>query len=595
MNIIEQRIRMYVQKLLISEAGGNKSGYDIRIPGTMLIGEPEDGIKRWRVERINQQAIAAGCQRGFLIIATKRPKFKTNDSLLMNDIVNTIKTIETYKNFYGDDYRIILSNPVERGKRKIYAAWLVDLRTAPPENYFAKLLKKLQDIQKQSVYQEYQKFEKYAIGSTDVIDQSRAIAWTTAIKKYLSYIEKKNPAGYSRYFPTSSFDPIAVIPDFTGMNRIKIPDEAEAGDNVYTTPKQINIDYAWKEANNFEESSFKGDGIISTDPITGITTLTPVKGRLDIMAYFSQYEDPIHGTFTGDFINGAPAKGVFSLSMSDYTGGESGDFLVTNVNQMTQFDGTVKSTTLIISAEDKNPIPRVSVELISGKAYYGTGGDNPTDDETSTYDMFGSFFEGTFKNSLPDNGLYNTRTYPSKTYTAAAQVINGKYIKLAKPVTYPFTTPVTGQIFYQIEDNPDYVYTWLVNKNAWAQVKTSIHAKFINGLITPAGFEKWINYITDPTTIAKLSAKFDKGTNYVTLKANTPIDVYNKAGKKNTYDPSKDARGTKLEWTGKKTTNNNTDWYEVLMKHPNGEWMPDGYWIRASDILPGSDKLIYKN
>ena len=83
MNIIEQRIRMYVQKLLISEAGGNESGYDIRIPGTMLIGEPEDGIKRWRVERINQQAIAAGCQRGFLILSNRR--FKSVSTISNND------------------------------------------------------------------------------------------------------------------------------------------------------------------------------------------------------------------------------------------------------------------------------------------------------------------------------------------------------------------------------------------------------------------------------------------------------------------------------------------------------------------------------
>jgi len=585
MNIIEQRIRMYVQKLLISEADGNKSGYDIRIPGTMLFGEPEDGIKRWRVERINQQAIAAGCQRGFLIIAIKRPKFKTNDSLLMNDIVNTIKTIETYKNFYGDDYRIILSNPVERGKRKIYAAWLIDLRTAPPENRFAKLLKKLQDIQKQSVYQEYQKFEKYAIGSTDVIDQSRAIAWTTAIKKYLSYIEKKNPAGYSGYF---SEDPYQFIPDFTGMNRIKIPDEAEAGDNVYTTPKQINIDQAWKEANNFEESSFNGTGIVSTDPITGITTLTPVKGSIEIKAYFPdhEYSDGMFGKFTGEFVNGAPSDGTFD-SQAQVIDGSA---------YVRRFIGTCKSTMLIISAENKTPIPKVNLEFISGKVYYTIGAyDLEADAETNTYDEFGSYFEGKFRGGVADSGIYYTRLPGSTKYTASDQVINGKYIKLAKPVTYPFTTPVTGQIFYQIEDNLDYVYTWLVNKNAWAQVKTSIHAKFINGLITPAGFEKWINYITDPTTIAKLSAKFDKGTNYVTLKANTPIDVYNKAGKKNTYDPSKDTRGTKLEWTGKKTTNNNTDWYEVLMKRADGEWMPEGYWIRASDILPGSDKLIYKN
>ena len=253
MNIIEQRIRMNIRKQLMLEAEGvGVSGYEITIPGTFLYGDNDDGLKRWRVERINQQAIAAGCQRGFLIVATRRPKFPTNDSALMNDIVNTIKTIDTYKNFYGDDYRIILSNPVERGKRKIYAAWLIDLRTAPPENRFARLLKTLQDIQRQSVYQQYARFEKYAIGSTDVIDQSQAIAWTTAIKKYLLYIEKAIPAGYKKYFPE---DPNEFIPDFSQMNRIKIPDEVDSDINI--APKLTLIDDEWYNLNaGFNRSGF---------------------------------------------------------------------------------------------------------------------------------------------------------------------------------------------------------------------------------------------------------------------------------------------------------------------------------------------------
>ena len=577
MNIIEQRIRMYVQKLLISEAGGNESGYDIKIPGTMLIGDPEDGLKRWRVERINQQAIAAGCQRGFLIVATRRPKFPTNDSALMNDIVNTIKTIDTYKNFYGDDYRIILSNPVERGKRKIYAAWLIDLRTAPPENRFARLLKTLQDIQRQSVYQDYQQFEKYAIGTTDVINQSRAIAWTTAIKKYLLYIKKTIPAGYSRYFPE---DPNEFIPDFSQMNRIKIPDEVDTDINI--APKQINIDQAWKEANNFEESSFKGDGILSTDPITGINTITPVKGSIEIKAYFLNDENGVYGKFTGEFVNGAPSDGTFDVQSQ---------FIDNSSTAIRRFIGICKSSTLIISAKNETPIPKVSLEFISGKLYYSTGGINPESDDATTYDEFGSYFDGKFRAGVPESGIYYTRPPGSTEYTAADQVINGKYIKLAKPVTYPYTPRGGGGTVYQLTDNTDYVYAWVVDKNAWLQVKTSIHAKFINGLITEEGFNKYINYITDPTTIAKLSAEFKQGTNYVILKANTPIDVYNKAGKKNTYDPSKDARGTKLEWTGKKTTNNNTDWYEVLMKRADGEFMPDGYWIRASDVK--SEEINY--
>ena len=571
MNIIEQRIRMYVQKLLISEAGGNESGYDIKIPGTMLIGDPEDGLKRWRVERINQQAIAAGCQRGFLIVATRRPKFPTNDSALMNDIVNTIKTIDTYKNFYGDDYRIILSNPVERGKRKIYAAWLIDLRTAPPENRFARLLKTLQDIQRQSVYQQYARFEKYAIGSTDVIDQSQAIAWTTAIKKYLLYIKNAIPAGYSRYFPE---DPNEFIPDFSQMNRIKIPDEVDTDINI--APKLTLIDDEWYYLNAGFHRLFIGSAIISTDPISGILTLQPVTGTLDIKEHNTNRK----GTFTGTFKDGAPSVGI-----TKWQAAAGGEAYVDN--EKTKFDGTNKATTLItINPEDNNPVSDLNYNPINGKLYY-----NKKKDPEAVY------FDGSFSHGkMPSNGIVYERDLDNadtklRNYTAIGQIINSKYLDLPKSVTYPYTPRDGGGTVYQLTDNTDYVYAWVADKNAWLQVKTSIHVKLINGSITEEGFNKYINYITDPTTIAKLSAEFKQGTNYVILKANTPIDVYNKAGKKNTYDPSKDARGTKLEWTGKKGNNNNTDWYEVLMKRSTGEFIPDGYWIRASDVK--SEEINY--
>ena len=78
MNIIEQRIRMNIRKQLMLEAeGDNLSGYDIKIPSSKLIGD----LKRWRVERINKQAIENKCIRGFLIIATNQNKLvkKRND------------------------------------------------------------------------------------------------------------------------------------------------------------------------------------------------------------------------------------------------------------------------------------------------------------------------------------------------------------------------------------------------------------------------------------------------------------------------------------------------------------------------------------
>jgi hypothetical protein len=585
MNIIEQQIRMHIQKQLMLEAeGDNLSGYDIKIPSSKLIGD----LKRWRVEHINKQAKENKCLRGFLIVA-KKVREPGDDSLLMGDITRTIAENPTFAKYYNNDYRIVISSPTQRGKRKIYAAWIIDMHTDKPTD-FRLVLNKLQAIQSNSVYQEYQQFEKYTIGTTDIIDQSRAIAWTNAIRNYLLYLKTEKKPLYLKYFPDNdkTKKQLRSIPDFSGMNRNIVQANAETSDTKYVTPTQVNIDRAWKDANNFEESTFKGDGIVSTDPVTGLTTLTPVKGSIMLEAYF--INDPVdtgrHGQFTGDFIDGAPSDGTFELLFQSH-GGVAGDGFMRGLDQMTQFIGKLKSTTLIISAENATPQPRVTLELISGKLYYVVSGKaiKGKEDEGITYDSLGSYFYGTFKGSIPDSGIYYTRSSESAKYISAGQVINGKYSELAKPVNYPYIDPSNKKTLYQPKDNPDYVYAWFANKNAWAQVLTVMHTKLVNNLITPAVFEKYITYITDPATVTKLSTEFNEGPNYVILKAATPIQVQNDNGDKFTYDPAPDKRGTKLEWTGPKIKRyaDNIDWYPTLMT-TGGKYLPDRYWISSTDV-----------
>jgi hypothetical protein len=571
MNIIEQQIRMHIQKQLMLEAeGGNPSGYDIKIPSSKLVGD----LKRYRVERINKQAKEQKCLRGFLIVA-KKVREPGDDSLLMGDITRTIAENNTFKQYYNNDYRIVISSPIQRGKRKIYAAWIIDMRTAEPTPFLL-LLNKLQKIQSKSVYQQYQEFEKYTIGTTEIIDQSRAIAWTNSIRNYLSYLETEKNALYLKYFGTSdgklSADgekQIRSIPDFSGMNRNIVSSETTVDTNI--APKLTLIDADWIEENNFF-TEFSGNAIVSTDAVTGIKTLQPVEGTLDVQ----ERGTGRIGSFTGTFKNGAPYDGI-----TEYLGAHQKSFdefggieIFHKDDDITIFDGIYDQQLSVTINPSDGPDAKFTLDKISGKQYYHDNNDDKA-----------YYFDGSFTKNTPSTGFYYERDPGSKDYIAIGQVINGTYSNLAKPVKYPYKGPNDKKTLYQPKDNPDYVYAWFADKNAWGQVLTVMHTKLVNSLITPDIFLKYINYITDPATVTKLSTEFNEGPNYVILKAATPIQVQNDNGDKFTYDPAPDKRGTKLEWTGPKIKRyaDNIDWYPTLMT-TGGKYLPDQYWISSTDV-----------
>lgn len=550
MNIIEQQIRMHIQKQLMLEAeGDNLSGYEIKIPSSKLVGD----LKRYRVERINKQAKEQKCLRGFLIVA-KKVREPGDDSLLMGDITRTIAENPTFKKYFSNDYRIVISSPIQRGKRKIYAAWIIDMRTAEPTDFHL-LLNKLQKIQSKSVFQQYQKFEKYTIGTTEIIDQSRAIAWTNSIKNYLSYLLTEKNALYLKYFDTDDGErQIRSIPDFSGMNRNIVSSETNVDINI--TPTLTTIDDDWKEENNFEVN-FGGEAIVSTDPITGIKTIQPVDGYMRIREYGTGRT----GMFEGKFKNGAPSDGITEWLPGNDAGWTD--------DEETKFDGISSSTTWIIFKPGDNPDPNFDYDYITGKQYY-----------YSNNDPEAYYFDGSFKNNVRSTGFIRERESETEDYITTGQLVNGKYSALAKPVKYPYKGPNDKKTLYQSKDNPDYVYAWFADKNAWGQVLTSIHTKLVNGLITPDVFLKYINYITDSATVTKLSTEFNEGTNYVILKSATPIQVQNDKDEKFSYDPANDKRGTKLEWTGEKDPNN---WYPTLMT-AGGKYLPERYWVSGTDV-----------
>jgi len=563
MNIIEQRIRTYIHEQLISEAD-NGSGYDIKIPSTYLISD----LKRWRPERINKRAKENGCVRGFLIVAKKASK-TTDDSKLMADISATIKSEPGTKDYYSNDYRIVLSTPVQRFKRKIYAAWIIDLRTDKPTP-FRVLLNKLQTIQSKTVYQDYQQFEKYAIGTTDIITQPQAIAWTIAIKNYLNKLKLEKPDWYKQQFPDTDVitRQLNSIPDFTNMNRNVVP-----GDDVGNgTAKETVIDINWKRANGFN-TSFDGTANVSVDPVSGITVLIPINGSIRIQELSTKRA----GTFEGQFKNGAPFIGITEYdpdvkgTTTDFGKGMTGTDETYSENFNTYFDGEYDATISSVLDQDKKTMS-YTLDSVKGKNYYNIGGD-----------WKATYFDGTYNNNKEYNGVVYTRDTPGENYYISAKITNGKYgQKSGKPATYPYKKENQFTV-YQLTDDLDHVYVWFKLKNLWAQFLTTDHTKLINNFITSAQFQASIQWVTDPTLATKLSTTFKEGTDYVILKSDATIDVFvatdlkKRAGQ---YDPSADTRGRKLEWTG----NVGGNMREVFMKDGSGKYLDKFYLIKDVDI-----------
>lgn len=568
MNIIEQRIRMHIQKQLMLEArnpSSNPSGYEIKIPGTKLVGE----LNRWRVERIDAAAKENGCLRGFLIVAKPVNK-NVNDSLLVDDIVDTMRTHPQLSTYYGNDYRIILSNPTKLGKRKIYAAWILDMRINNDltNSQFRILLNKLQEFQKKSVYVEFQNIQKYLIGTTDVILQPQAIEWTNSIRKYLKKIEIDTPDFYKQQFPGTKkvAAQLASIPNFSKMNRnivdtapVDLDADAAAAESLTT------INREWIETNEFQ-TSFRGTAIINIDPITARTTLQPVNGSIEFLAV-RRLQDGDDETyyFTGQFENGAPANGIMEP-------------MIRGSNEETKYTGKLTSTSLIAIANNSDRISKFRVARVEGRQFYFGSGT-----EVDDGDQEASYFEGTFSNDSPSNGNYYERESNSAPYALISKVINGKYIKQPKPIKlipakYPYTDPGGIKIYYDANLDPVNVYAWIADKNAWVFTAIENHTKLVNNMITSDDFQKLLNYSTFPTS-QLFSTTFGEGPKYVILKDNqTEFEVWpNNKKKPITYKTTADPETKKLVWTGEYDATNK--YYSVLFKSPNGQYIDEMFFI----------------
>lgn len=557
MNIIEQRIRMHIQKQLMLEArnpSSNPSGYEIKIPGTKLVGE----LNRWRVERIDAAAKENGCLRGFLIVAKPVNK-NVNDSLLVDDIVDTMRLHPQLSTYYVNDYRIILSNPTKLGKRKIYAAWILDMRINNDltNSQFGILLNKLQEFQKNLAYVEFSNFQKYLLGTTEIILQPQAIEWTNSIRRYLKKIEIDTPDFYKQQFPGTKkvAAQLASIPNFTKMNR-NIVDTAPANLDPAAAASLTTIDIEWSVDNVFI-TSFRGTAIVDIDPITGQTTLQPVNGSTPILERRSKRI----GNFTGTFKNGAPDVGITEYDEVDPN----------NPQSFKRFDGTYLARTGINITPDTKYMT-FSLDKLQGKAYYMYADGLATSYISSKYD-------GTFTNNMPDTGIYYERESEFSNWVPLAKVNNGKYESIGKPVKYPYKDPETGKkIYYDAELDPVNVYGWDANKNAWGFTTIENHTKLVNKMITGDDFMRLLNYSTFPTS-QPFSTKFGEGPKYVILKDDkTEFEVWpNNKKKPITYKTTADPETKKLVWTGEYDTTNK--YYSVLFKSPNGQYIDEMFFI----------------
>jgi len=121
MDLIEQYIRNIIAE---RDEVTTKSGYKIKILSSHY---GDSDVERLRSRLIQDRAKANDCVYGFGIVATKKNKTGSEDALIA-DIVDTMKQNPDIMQYFGENYRIILSKPRETGKRrKFYAAWVLDM------------------------------------------------------------------------------------------------------------------------------------------------------------------------------------------------------------------------------------------------------------------------------------------------------------------------------------------------------------------------------------------------------------------------------------------------------------------------------------
>ena len=530
MNLIEQYIR---NKILEQTEVNTASGYKIKILSSHY---GDTDIERVRSKYIKDRAIENGCYYGLGIVATKKNK-SGNDDLLIQDIVATMKQNPDILKYFSKDYRIILSKPRETGKRrKFFVVWIVDMSN---KSVFANKLKLLQQRLNKAggfinVISDTLLLSDEESGS-DIITQTRAIAWTKSIVKIMQdlYNEQNTNTLYKELFPTESVakEFKNAIPDFSDMLfGIKIDDDDVSKEQ--TKSEIVTIDQAWLEKNktNF---NFRGTANVILDPITAQTKIVPIEGKIYTAGYRG-YEDEKTDWilnkipwFEGKFDNGTPSDGKYYFNVAHAVDDTSAAAVPTEsewLASLTESEPAIYVGTLQITNIKKSN--NQTMKFLNGKLYYyPKGGDS----RSWTFDEEWPYFDGTYKDQTPDNG--DIFLYKNSQYTRTYQVVNGKFKK--KTVSYPYTESNTGYKFY-IDSKTEQVYAYDSGCGCWISVEQNILLDLIDKTITVSDFATKVTPITDPVINAGLCTTFNVNDEFKLIKqyqTKEQINIYKEQAK----------------------------------------------------------------
>lgn len=495
------------------------TGYLYKIPKTTY---GSGNLQKLRVHFIDKAARENGADRGFLVVAIHKDKTKkpTYDQMI-NAIVDRMRMDSALSNYYGYNYRIVVSVPKGTDRRKVFAVWIVDVSTESPlqnllsilENYTRKNINRKLTYSMRGI-QNILQLEDGENYSSLVMTQPVAIQWTTSLNNLIKSIKEKAPDWWKQNFPDTSRSQIMLnsVPDFRFMNRIDVEKfQAAQGDVVQLGQLQLDPETLGRDYNII--SSFSGTGLIEADPISGKYSLIPIKGIGNFTFPRGCTSNCRYGTFDGEFKSGAYYDGTLTW---DLTGNEK-------KFDITKFIGTVESEIdEEYNQETKQYESSFSFAFNNGDAYY----------YKNDADKYGYKFSGKFEGKIkPKNGVYYERETIDSEYVAIGEVKGGKYTEYAKPVTYPYKA-ANGVVVYTQNPEDKFVYTYAADEKKWYVALKADHAKLVNNTITNKEFESKLTTIQDPADVEKFIKLFSvdvsiNNKQFVTIKSSiTSFKVY---------------------------------------------------------------------
>jgi len=519
MDLIEQYIRNIIAE---RDEVTTKSGYKIKILSSHY---GDSDVERLRSRLIQDRAKANDCVYGFGIVATKKNKTGSEDALIA-DIVDTMKQNPDIMQYFGENYRIILSKPRETGKRrKFYAAWVLDMSAKSLFANKLRLFKQFKD--REGGFKKYITFNPMLQeDGTEIISQARAIEWTNSIVSVMQdlYKIKDTDVTYKSLFPTEeqAKEFKAAIPDFTDMLfGVKVDDEDVEQEKVETKIVTIDSDYVLTNKLNI---SFRGKAKIQIDPVTGQSKVIPIEGTLFsgniqlppsiTIATTNVVEDPyaaeygIVPIYKGTFNeNGELDTGTWYFVDPDQIPLHKWDEWWTGIGKEDKiaFIGTFDPT----STGDK-------VKFSQGKLYYKSSNATRT-----TWLDDAEYFEGTFKDTTPWNGD-NYGKDANGNSIRISYVKNGK-VK-GKKLTFPYT--ISSYKYYQDPTDPSQVYAYDAGCGCFLRVETRYLMDLADKEINTADFATKVVPITDPDINKQLCVTFKLTDNFITAKKTTTMTFY---------------------------------------------------------------------